>query len=123
MSERVTTERVRELLAVDGTRRMFGGVLMDAALVRDLAADLLDARTVASEAIAAHDALDVAARELLTATLARDTAHTAHTNAGPSMRRAAMDALCDARGRYTRAVEAAARVVDGTTTRAEVPRG
>lgn len=79
--------------------------------------------TVASEAIAAHDALDVAARELLTATLARDTAHTAHTNAGPSMRRAAMDALCDARGRYTRAVEAAARVVDGTTTRAEVPCG
>jgi hypothetical protein len=43
MSERITMERVRELLAVDGTRRMYGGVLMDAALVRDLAADLLDA--------------------------------------------------------------------------------
>ena len=40
---RLTIERVRELLAVDGTRRMHGGVLMDAALVRDLAADLLDA--------------------------------------------------------------------------------
>ena len=60
-----------------------------------------------------------ALRELLAATVERDaahTAHTAHTNAGPSMRRAAMDAL-------TLAVEAAARVVDGTTTRAEVPRG
>ena len=44
MSERVATDRVRELLAVDGTRRLFGGVLLDAALVRDLAADLLDAR-------------------------------------------------------------------------------
>jgi len=43
VSERITMERVRELLAVDGTRRMYGGVLMDAALVRDLAADLLDA--------------------------------------------------------------------------------
>ena len=52
-----------------------------------------------------------ALRELLTATLERDAAHTAHTNAGPSMRRAAMDALTLARGRYTRAVEAAARVV------------
>jgi hypothetical protein len=41
---RLTPERVRELLAVDGTRRMHGGVLMDAELVRDLAADLLDAR-------------------------------------------------------------------------------
>lgn len=40
---RLTIERVRELLAVDGTRRMYGGVLMDLALVRDLAADLLDA--------------------------------------------------------------------------------
>ena len=40
-----------------------------------------------------------------------DAAHAAHTNAGPSMRRAAMDALTLARGRYTRAVEAAARVV------------
>jgi hypothetical protein len=50
-------------------------------------------------------------RELLAATVARDAAHTAHTNAGPSMRRAAMDALTLARGRYTRAVEAAARVV------------
>ena len=40
---RLTIERVRELLAVDGTRRLFGGVLLDAALVRDVAADLLDA--------------------------------------------------------------------------------
>ena len=38
---RLTPERVRGLLAVEG---MFGSVLLDVALVRDLAADLLDAR-------------------------------------------------------------------------------
>ena len=37
---RLTPERVRALLAVKG---MFGSVLLDAELVRDLAADLLDA--------------------------------------------------------------------------------
>ena len=62
---RLTIERVRELLAVDGTRRMFGGVLMDAALVRDLAADLLDARAsiAAERARCAAVCRDVAARE------------------------------------------------------------
>ena len=52
-----------------------------------------------------------ALRELLAATLARDTSHTAHTNAAQHARHAAMAALLTARGRYTRAVEAAARVV------------
>ena len=62
-------ERVRELLAVDGTRRLFGGVLLDAALVRDLAADLLDAHaalaTERERAEAAERALATARADAL----------------------------------------------------------
>ena len=66
---RLTMERVRALLAVDGTRRLFGGVLMDAALVRDLAADLLDAHAALATERERAEAAEAALAALRTAAL------------------------------------------------------
>ena len=80
---RLTIERVRELLAVDGTRRLFGGVLMDAALVRDLAADLLDA----------HDALATERERAEAAEKALAMVRTAVSDAAKAMSRGSQEAL------------------------------
>ena len=79
---------------------------------------------VASAEVAARDALAAVAAELLAATLARDEADAAHTNAGgTAARQRTMAAALLARGRYTDAVAAALVMLGGTTDRAEVPRG
>ena len=64
---RIPTERVRELLAL--TPGPFGGTLVETSMVRDLAADLLDARSE-RDALAAALRTERAAREVAEASAA-----------------------------------------------------